>query len=128
MRLGLKLYPIHVVISLPLRIKITMIQLLLLFLCKFCSFFSYTGGALVNKQPTFFHCYWLIYFGYLAYHNTQRAFVIIYLICNDLLNCFRSLCNLPVNQSINQSINQSVDQSTQSTNQTISQSINQSIS
>ena len=29
-------------------------QLLLLFLCNVCSFFSYIGGVLVSKLPTFF--------------------------------------------------------------------------
>ena len=47
--LVLKLYPIQVVISLPLWIKLTMGQLLLLFLCNFCSFFSYVGGVLVTN-------------------------------------------------------------------------------
>ena len=51
-----KLWPIQVVISLPLWIKLTMSQLLLqlllllFFLCNFSSFFSYVGGILVNKH------------------------------------------------------------------------------
>ena len=47
--LVLKLYPIQVVISLPLWIKLTMGQLLLFFMCRFSSFFSYVGGALVTN-------------------------------------------------------------------------------
>ena len=35
--------------------------------------------------------YWLLYLDYLAYYNTRRAFVIIFLICSDLLNCLRSV-------------------------------------
>ena len=61
------------------------------FLCNFCSFFSYAGGILVIKKPTFFHCYWFIYSGYSASYNTRRAFVIIFFICSDLLNCLRSV-------------------------------------
>ena len=41
------LYPIQVVISLPWWIKHTMRQLLIFFLWKCLSFFSYVGGALV---------------------------------------------------------------------------------
>ena len=48
--LVLKLYPIQVVISLPLWIKLTMGQLLLFFLCNFSSFFSYVGGILVTNH------------------------------------------------------------------------------
>ena len=44
--LVLKLYPSEVVFSLPLWIKLTMGQLLLLFLCNSCSFFSYAGDVL----------------------------------------------------------------------------------
>ena len=47
--LVLKLYPIQVVISLPLWIKLTIVQLLLVFLCSFNSFFSYVGGVLVTN-------------------------------------------------------------------------------
>ena len=39
--LVLKLNPMQVGISIPLWIKHTMVQLLLLFLCNFCSFFNY---------------------------------------------------------------------------------------
>ena len=41
------LYPIQVVVSLPWWIKHTMRQLLIFFLWKCLSFFSYVGGALV---------------------------------------------------------------------------------
>ena len=84
---GFEAIPIQVAISLPLWIKLTMVQLFLLFLC----FFSYAGGALVSKQPTFIRCYWFINFGYSENYNTQKAFVIIFLICSDLLNCLRSV-------------------------------------
>ena len=47
--LALKLYPIQVVLSLPLWLKLTMGQLLLFFLCTFCSFFGYVGGVLVTN-------------------------------------------------------------------------------
>ena len=49
----LKLYPVQVVISVPLWIKLAMGQfLLLIFLCNFCSLFSYAGGALLaNLSP-----------------------------------------------------------------------------
>ena len=47
--LVLKLYPIQVVISLPLWIKLTMDQLLLFFLCNF---FSYVGGILVANHSS----------------------------------------------------------------------------
>ena len=82
----LKLYPIQV-ISLPLWIKLTMSQLLLLFMYNFCSLLNYVGGVPI---PNLFQCYWFIYFGYLANYSTQRAIVIIFLICCNLLNCLRS--------------------------------------
>ena len=89
MLLVLKLCPIQVIISLPLWIKLTMGQLLLFFLCNFCSFFSYVGGVLVTNL---FHCYWLVvYFGYSTNYNTRGAFVILFLICSNLLNFFRSV-------------------------------------
>ena len=47
--LVLKLYPIQVVISLPLWIKLTMGLLLLFFLCNFRSFFSYVGCTLITN-------------------------------------------------------------------------------
>ena len=81
------LYPIQV--SPLLWIKFTMSKLLLLFLCNFYSFFSYVRGALVTR--TFCHCYWLIYFVYSANYNTRGAFVIIFLICSDLLNSLESV-------------------------------------
>ena len=49
LRLILKLCPIQVVISLSLWIKLTMGQFLLLFLCNFFSFFSYSGSVLVTN-------------------------------------------------------------------------------
>ena len=42
---SLKLYPIQVVLSLPLWIKLTMDQILLLFLCNFCSLLRNAGGV-----------------------------------------------------------------------------------
>ena len=47
--LVLKLFLIQVGISLPLWIKLTMGELLLLFLCNFCSYFSYVEGVLVTN-------------------------------------------------------------------------------
>ena len=88
----LKPYPIQVIISIPMWIKLTMCQLLLFFLCNFCSLFSYAGSVLV-KAP-FFHRYWFIYFDYSANYDTQRVFVINFLISNDLLNCFRSVATI----------------------------------
>ena len=49
MLLVLKLCPIQVIILLPLRIKLTTDQLLLIFLCNFSSFFSYVRGTLVTN-------------------------------------------------------------------------------
>ena len=83
--LVLKLYAIQVVISLPLRIKLTMGQLLLLSLCNFCSFFSYVGGVLVTNLFSLL----LIYFGYSANYDTRGAFVIIFLICSSLMKFWR---------------------------------------
>ena len=48
--LVLKLRPIQVVISLLLRIKLTMGQLLLFFLCNSSSFCSYVGSILVTNH------------------------------------------------------------------------------
>ena len=82
-----KLYPIQVIISLP-----SCQLLLLIFLCNFCSLFSYAGGVVVtNLFSLLLTCYWLIYFGYSANYNTRRAFVIILLICSNLRNCLRSV-------------------------------------
>ena len=86
------LYPIQV--SPLLWIKFTMSKLLLLFLCNFYSFFSYVRGALVTR--TFCHCYWLIYFVYSANYNTRGAFVIILLICSDLLNSLESVGTIAI--------------------------------
>ena len=77
MLLVLKLYPILIVISFPLWIKFT-----------FCSFFTYVWGVLVTNL---FHCYWLKYFGYSVNYNTRGAFMIIFLICSNLMNCLRSV-------------------------------------
>ena len=79
----LKLYHIQVVVSLPLWIKLTIRQLLLYFLCNFWSFFSYVGRFLVTNL---LHCYWLI-----LKYNTRGTFVIIFLICSDLLHCLRGV-------------------------------------
>ena len=84
--LVLKLYPIQVVISLPLWIKLTMGQLLLLFLCNFCSFFNYVGGVLVTNL---FSLLFIDIFGNSANYNTRGEFVTIFLICSDLLNWLR---------------------------------------
>ena len=84
--LVLKLYPIQVVISLPLWIKLTMGQLLLFFLCNFSSFFSLRRSC--PRNQTFFTVIdWQIYFWYSANYNTWRALAILFLICSDLLNC-----------------------------------------
>ena len=91
----LKPYPIQVIISIPMWIKLTMDQLLLFFLCNFCSLFSYVGGVLAKES--FFHRYWFIYFDYSANYDTQRVFVINFLISNDLLNCFRKWLKQPQN-------------------------------
>ena len=49
-------------------------QLLLFFLRNFSSIFSYVGGVLVSKLQTFFHYYWLTYFGYSANYNIEEHF------------------------------------------------------
>ena len=84
--LVLKLYPIQVVISLPLWIKLTMGQLLLLFLCNFCSFFNYVRGVLVTNL---FSLLFIDIFCNSANYNTGGEFVTIFLICSDLLNWLR---------------------------------------
>ena len=50
----LKLCFIHVVISLPLWIKLSLGQLLLFFLCNFSSFFIYVGGIPVTNHFSLF--------------------------------------------------------------------------
>ena len=47
--LVLKLYPIQVVISLQMWLKLYMGQLFLCFICNFCNCFRYVGGALVTN-------------------------------------------------------------------------------
>ena len=86
MLLVLKLYSIQVVISLPLWIKLTMGQLLLFFPCNFCSFFSYVGGVLVTNLFSL-----LLIVKYILAIQQIIAFVILFLICSDLLNCLRSV-------------------------------------
>ena len=63
-------------------------QLLLLFLCNFCRFFSYVGGVLVINlfSLLLIYIFWLS-----ANHSTQGGFVIFFLICSDFLNCLRSV-------------------------------------
>ena len=91
MLLVLRLYPIQVVISLPLWIKLTMGQLLL-FLCETSAAFSaYVRGVLGTNRFSQFVIDWLVCFGYSANNNTQGAFPIFFLICSDLLNCLRNL-------------------------------------
>ena len=52
--------------------------------------FSYAGGVLVIKQPTFFIVIdWCVLA--IQQTNTRGAFVIIILICSNLLNCIRSV-------------------------------------
>ena len=87
--LVLKLCSTLVVISLPFWIKLTLGQLLLLFLYNCCSIFSYVGGVLVTNPFTL-----LLINGYSENCNTRRTFVIIFLICSDLLFCLRSVRNI----------------------------------
>ena len=97
--LVLKLCPIQVVISLPLWIKLTMGQLLLLFLCNFCSFFSYVGGVLVINlfSMLLIDIFWLFSkLKHKANYNRRGAFVKIFLICSDLLNCLRSVSTIVI--------------------------------
>ena len=87
----LKLCPIQVVISLSLRIKLTMDQLLLIFLCNFSSFFSYVKGILVTN-----HFSLLLIDGYIVgiheiITHSEQWRQIHFLICSDLLNCIRRL-------------------------------------
>ena len=92
MFLVLNLCPIQVVILLPLWIKLTMGLLLLSFLCKCSSFFSYVGGIPVtNHFPLLLIDMIARYFGYSANYNTQGASAILFLICSDLLNFLRNL-------------------------------------
>ena len=88
--LVLKLYPIQVVISLPLWIKLTMDQLLLFFLCSLCSFFSFVGGALVTN----FFSLLLIDRYILAIQQVithEEHLQYSFFICRDIVNCFRSI-------------------------------------
>ena len=94
----MKLYHIEVVISFSLWIKLTMNQLLLLFLCNFCSSFSYVESVLVTNLFSL-----LLICGYSANYNTQGAFVIIFLICNDVLNCLRSVGTIVITTQIGKS-------------------------
>ena len=89
--LVLKLCPIQVVISLSLWIKLTMDQLLLIFLCNFSSFFSYVKGILVTN-----HFSLLLIDGYIVgiheiITHSEHLRQIQFLICSDLLNCIRRL-------------------------------------
>ena len=71
----LKLYLIQVFISRPFSVQLV-------------SFFSSVGNVLLTILVTY---YWLIHFGYSAHYNTRGAFLIIFFIGNDLLNCLRSV-------------------------------------
>ena len=51
--------------------------------------FSYVGG--IPNQPFFTAIDWYVHFGDSANHNIQGAFVILFLICGNLLNFLRSL-------------------------------------
>ena len=93
--LVLKLYPIQVVISLPLKIKLTIGQLLLVFLWNYCSFLSYVEGALITILFPL-----LLIDGYSANYNTQGAFFIIFFICSDLLNFLRSVSTIVITTEI----------------------------
>ena len=88
--LVLKLYPIQVVFSLPLWMKLTSSQLFLFFLSNFFSFVSYIGGAL-GTNLFFTVINWYVYFWYSVNYNTCQAFLTHFLICSDLLNCLRSV-------------------------------------
>ena len=57
-----------------------------LFLCNLRVFFSCIGNVLLTILVSY---YWLIHFGYSANYNTRGAFLIIFFICSDLLNCLR---------------------------------------
>ena len=87
---SLKLYPIQVLISFPLGIKLTTGQLLLLFLCNFSSLFSYAGGVLVSGEKRF-SLLFVNRFLLFSKLNSRGAFAIIFLICSHLLNCLRSV-------------------------------------
>ena len=58
-----------------------------LFYVQVLQLFSYIGVVLITNL---FHCYWwIIYFGYSVNCNAKWAFMIIFLIWKDLLNCLR---------------------------------------
>ena len=88
LRLILKLCPIQVVISLSLWIKLTMGQFLLLFMCNFFSFFSYSRSVLVTNLLSLqlVDIFWL--FSYFA----NRLFHLIWAVaCAHATTCATSL-------------------------------------
>ena len=64
-------------------------------LCNFSSVVSYVEGILVTNHFSLLLIAW-VYFGYSANYNTQGSLAILFLICSDLLNCFRSLCTMVI--------------------------------
>ena len=87
---------LKILISIALWIKLITDQLLLLFLCNFCSFF------IRRRSPSnqSFLLLLMICFSYAANYNTRGAFVIIFLTSSDLLNHLRSVGTIVVTTEV----------------------------
>ena len=59
----------------------------------FCSFFSYARGVL---ETNLFTVVVMIWFGFPVNFNAQGAFLITFLICNNLLNYLRSISTIVI--------------------------------
>ena len=70
----------------PIMAKTHLGPVIALFSVKLQQIFSYAGGILVTN-----HFSLLLTDRYPANYNTRGAFAMHFLICIDLLNCFRSL-------------------------------------
>ena len=98
--------------------KVTIGQSLVLFLCNFCRFFSCVGamfgGVLVTNLFSLLLIY--IYFGYSANYNTRGAFMIIFLICSNLLNWLRIVDTIAIQQKVAETASKSFSLSNSSQN------------
>ena len=87
-------------------------QLFVLFLCNFCRVFRYVEWILVTKL---FSLSLTDLFSFPAKYNTQGAFLIIFLICSNLLKCLRSFGIIVIGtESVLMSLKQSFSSSNSS--------------
>ena len=116
--LVLKLCPIQVITSLRLWIKLTMGQLLPFSLCNFSSFFSYVGGILITNHFSLLliERYILTIQQIITHEEHLRHF---FLICNDLLNCLRSLGTMVITTQLAKTASNSFSRSYSSQKVTI---------